>query len=70
MPHVIGAALVAAGVYAGARWLMRTLAHQAEEAARMAEQLHRRATNSAHAPKNLGALEYDPSTQVYRPKSR
>lgn len=67
MPYVVVPVLVAAGLFAGARWLARELSRQAEETARMAEELQRRA-----APvriKDLGALEYDPTSQVYRPKS-
>ena len=69
MPHVFGAVLIAAGVYAAGRWLANTLAHQAQEAARMAEELQRRAA-PVRAPKDLGALEYDAAAQVYRPKAR
>lgn len=67
MPHVFGAALIAAGVFAGARWLAQVLAWQAAEAQRVAEELQRRA---AAPPKDLGALEYDAAAQVYRPKTR
>lgn len=69
MPHVFGVMLIATGLYAGGRWLARALAHQAEEAARVAEDLQRRA-QSARSPKDLGALEYDSAAQVYRPKAR
>lgn len=68
MPHVFGAVLIAAGVYAGAKWLARALAQQAHEAARVAEEMHRRASGAAPAPRDLGALEYDAANQVYRPK--
>jgi len=67
MPHVFGAVLIAAGVYAGARWLVQVVARQAAEAQRVAEELQRRA---AAPPKDLGALEYDAAAQVYRPKVR
>jgi hypothetical protein len=69
MPHVFGAMLIAAGVYAGTRWVVQSLTRQAEEAARVAEDLRRRAAG-ATAPKDLGALEYDAAAQVYRPKAR
>jgi hypothetical protein len=69
MPHVFGAVLIAAGVYAGTRWLVQALAHQAQEAARVAEELQRRAAGSATSPKDLGVLEYDAATQVYRPRT-
>ena len=68
MPHVFGAVLIAAGVYAGARWLARALAGQAHEAAKVAEEMHRRAAQATRSPKDLGALEYDAATEVYRPK--
>lgn len=68
MPQVFGAVLIAAGVYAGARWLARAVAQQAQQATRMAEELRRRAAQ-AGGPKDLGALEYDAAAQVYRPKS-
>lgn len=67
MPHVFGAMLIAAGVYAGTRWLVQTLERQAAEAARVADEIKRRAA-AAGAPKDLGALEYDATAQVYRPK--
>lgn len=69
MPQVFGAVLIAAGVFAGARWLARTVAHQAQQATRMAEELRRRAAQAGGGPKDLGALEYDAAAQVYRPKS-
>lgn len=67
MPYVVVPVLIAAGIFAGARWLATELSRQAEEAARMAEELQRRA-NATRVPKDLGALEYDPAAQVYRPK--
>lgn len=69
MPHVFGIALIATGLYAGGRWLARKLAQQAEDAAQVAEEMRRRA-RATHAPKDLGALEYDTAAQVYRPKTR
>jgi hypothetical protein len=69
MPHVFGAVLIAAGVFAGARWLARTIAEQAQEAARVAEELQRRAARVPRPVKDLGALEYDASDKVYRPKT-
>ncbi len=70
MPHVFGAMLIAAGVYAGTRWIVQVLAQQAQDAARVAEDLQRRAAGATAPPKDLGALEYDASAQVYRPKAR
>jgi hypothetical protein len=69
MPHVFGAVLIAAGAYAGAKWLARTLAEQAHEAARVAEEMHRRAAGAARPPRDLGVLEYDAADRVYKPRS-
>lgn len=68
MPHVFGAVMIAAGVFAGVRWVARTLADQAYEAARVAEEMQRRAARVPQPIKDLGALEYDASDKVYRPK--
>lgn len=69
MPHILGAVLVATGVIASGRWLARMLAKQAAEAARVAEEMQRRA-HQTRGPKDLGALEFDAAAQVYRPKTR
>jgi hypothetical protein len=69
MPHVFGFALIATGLYAGGRWLARVLTQQAEEAARVANEMQRRA-QASRVPKDLGVLEFDAAAQVYRPKRR
>ena len=65
MPQVIALALLGAGVYAGYRWLARAARDLGAEMQR---------TEQREAPgrieKNLGALEYDPATGVYRPARR
>lgn len=66
MPHVVGAMLFTAGLYAGMVWLTRVMARQAEEAARFAEEMQRK-TSSTSAPKDLGTLEFDAAEQVYKP---
>ena len=64
MPPLIGLILLGAGLYAGYRGVMRI-------AGRMQDEL-RRAEAEAPRPvvveKNLGALEYDPASGVYRPR--
>lgn len=66
MPHVFGAMLFTAGLYAGMVWLGRVMARQAEEAARFAEEMQRK-PSAASAPKDLGTLEFDAAEQVYKP---
>ena len=62
MPHVIALGVLGAGLYAGYRWLTRALAAQAQRAE---EEVRQEA--SGRIEKNLGALEYDPGSGVYRP---
>ena len=68
MPHVIALALLGAGLYAGYRWLARAasdlsarLQHPEDEP---------RWPSRGPIEKDLGALEYDPASGVYRPAKR
>jgi hypothetical protein len=67
MPHVIGLILLGAGLYAGYRALVRA-------AGRVSDELQRRDEEEAGQPvaieKDLGRLEYDPASGVYRPARR
>ena len=65
MPQVIALALLGAGLYAGYRWFRRTAREIGAEMQRGEEELGQRATGRIE--KNLGALEYDPASGVYRP---
>jgi hypothetical protein len=67
VPQVIILALMGAGLYAGYRWFARAK-EMAAELQRTQEDI-RRATGGA-IEKNLGALEYDPASGVYRPSKR
>lgn len=69
MPQVIVLALLGAGLYAGYRWFARTSKEMAAELQRTQDELRRRATGGV-IEKNLGALEYDPASGVYRPSKR
>jgi len=63
MPPLIAAVLIGAGAYAGFRAVQRVFSHiSADVAAANAP-----ATNAAMREKNLGRLELDPATGVYRP---
>lgn len=69
MPQVIVLALMGAGLYAGYRWLARTSKDMAAEFQRTQDDLKRRASGGV-IEKDLGALEYDATSGVYRPSKR
>ena len=68
MPHLIALTLVGAGLYAGYRWFWRATQEITAEVERSNEELRRRAAGVLE--KNMGRLEYDPATGVYRPTRR
>jgi hypothetical protein len=68
MPHLVLLAAIGAGAYAGFRWLKRT-AEQIQADMKAAEVEVRERTGAARA-KDLGALEYDPTTGQYKPTRR
>ncbi len=65
MPQVVALAVLGAGLYAGVRWVSRQVDRIQEEARKAEAELKRRASE----PKDLGALEYDEGTGVYRPRA-
>jgi hypothetical protein len=69
LPQLIVIALIGAGFYAAYRWV-----RQASDAIRAelnrAEDELRRQTAGGRVEKDLGRLEYDPATGVYRPQKR
>ncbi len=69
MPQLVVLALVGAGLYAGYRWFSRTSKEVAAEFERARNELRRKATGRI-VEKDLGALEYDPASGVYRPVKR
>ncbi len=69
MPQVIALALLGAGLYAGYRWVTRATREIADQMQRTDEALRQEA-NTGRIEKNLGALEYDPASGVYRPVRR
>lgn len=69
MPQVLLLIAAGAGLYAGYKWLSKELQGAVAEAERMAEQASARKEASVE-PKDLGALELDASTGVYRPSTR
>lgn len=66
MPQVLLLIAAGAGLYAGYKWLSKELQSAVAEAERSAEQA-RAQKDAAVEPKDLGALELDASTGVYRP---
>ena len=68
MPQVIALALLGAGLYAGYRWFARTASEIGAEMRRAEDELTQKATGRIE--KNLGALEYDQTSGVYRPAKR
>jgi hypothetical protein len=66
VPQVIVLALLGAGLYAGYRWLARASKEIAAEMRRTEDAL--RHSPAAHPlEKDLGTLEYDPASGVYKP---
>jgi len=67
VPHVIALALLGAGLYAGYRWLART-ASDMGALPRPQDELWQQSKGPIE--KDLGALEFDPASGVYRPAKR
>jgi hypothetical protein len=66
MPQAIALALVAAGLYVGLRWL----AHVAHQLKAEIERGDESRQDAPRIEKDLGKLEYDPVSSVYRPAKR
>jgi hypothetical protein len=69
MPQLIVIALIGAGFYAAYRW-MRQASDAITAELNRAEDEHRRRAAGGRVEKDLGRLEYDPATGVYRPQKR
>ncbi|HVY42044.1 MAG TPA: hypothetical protein VG966_03375 [Hyphomicrobiaceae bacterium] len=67
MPQLVGLMLIGAGLYAGYRALMRAAGKVIDELGPGEAELRQ---HSAVTVKDLGALEYDPTSGVYRPARR
>jgi len=66
MPQIVAAVLIGAGIAAGVKWLAKEMT-RAAQGARLASEDMPRAEPVTVAPKDLGALELDAKTGVYRP---
>ena len=69
MPQLAVLALFGAGLYAGYKVLTRVSGQIAAELKRAEQELKRRAEGSP-AAKDLGRLEFDPRSGVYKPARR
>ncbi len=68
MPQVVAAVLIGAGIAAGFKWIAKEMARAADEARVAHEKMSGR--NVGTAPKDLGALEWDAKSGVYRPAAK
>jgi len=69
MPQLIVIALIGTGFYAAYRWMRQASDAVTAELSRAEDELRRR-TAGGRLEKDLGRLEYDPATGVYRPQKR
>jgi type II secretory pathway component PulJ len=71
MPQVVLLAAIGGALYAGYRALARVSEAMTAELRRTEEAAARRRTDSdATAARDLGTLEFDPSSGVYKPTSK
>jgi hypothetical protein len=69
MPPFIALAVAGVAVYAGYRLIAKGLEQAAAANSRSTEGAGPRPAEPVGQPKDLGALEWDPATGVYRPRS-
>ena len=69
MPPVVAFIVAGAGLYAGAKWIVKELSRRAEEARVAADDMRKRTAQGKSSPRDLGPLEFDPAANVYRPKT-
>jgi predicted negative regulator of RcsB-dependent stress response len=68
VPQLIALAVLGAGALAGYRWVAKQVS-AAKDAADAAEaQLRKAADSQANGPRDLGQLEWDEVSQVYKPR--
>jgi predicted negative regulator of RcsB-dependent stress response len=68
LPQLIALAVLGAGALAGYRWVAKQV-NAAKAAADAAEiQLRKAADQKAGGPRDLGQLEWDEVSQVYKPR--
>jgi predicted negative regulator of RcsB-dependent stress response len=68
LPQLIALAVLGAGALAGYRWVAKQV-NAAKDAADAAEaKLRQAAEQRANGPRDLGQLEWDEVSQVYKPR--
>ncbi|MGZ5914306.1 MAG: hypothetical protein ACXWJU_03105 [Hyphomicrobium sp.] len=67
MPQVVAAVLIGAGIAAGFKWIAREMARAVDDACGAHND---QPTRNVAAPKDLGALEWDAKSGVYRPAGK
>ncbi len=70
MPQVLALIAAGAGLYAGYKWVSRAFAELQKAQHTREAGLRDAMARSRGEPKDLGALEMDPATGVYRPRSK
>ncbi len=63
MPPFIALAIAGVGIYAGFKWVTREWQRAASE-----HGVDAAGADARHVPKDLGTLEWDASTGVYKPR--
>lgn len=63
MPHVFALVIAGAGLYAGIKWVSRMVQGTVDKPTPMK-------SAPRPAPKDLGTLDLDPQSGVYRPRSK
>jgi hypothetical protein len=69
MPHLIMVALIGTGLYAAYRWIKQASDAITTELSQAEDERSSRAA-AGRIEKNLGNLEYDAATGVYRPQKQ
>jgi hypothetical protein len=69
MPQIVAVVLIGAGIAAGVKWIAKEVAKVAQ-ATRLATEDIKPHEPMSVAPRDLGALEYDAETGVYRPSGK
>ncbi len=70
MPQVIALVIAGAGLYAGWKWVSRAVSDAQDALKRAETEANRREAMARGTPKDLGSLDYDPQTGVYRPRAK
>lgn len=70
MPQVLALVVAAAGIYAGLKWAARLIADAERTPARADKERREAMARGAGGAKDLGTLEFDAESGVYRPRGK